>query len=174
MQIGVIFGLLFGLVIAFFAVMNTETVVLNYYFGNVETSVALLVLASAICGAITIGLFSFLKQIRAGFAIWDFRNKSRRLSKEVESLKEQKRALSDDLSFLQAEYENKVREKEAECEDLVKIKEEELDSLKEEKKLPEDVEMAPQHAEPEQVLAPEKEAQPGMNDNGTEHNNNES
>ncbi|MBS4022202.1 MAG: DUF1049 domain-containing protein [Dethiobacter sp.] len=136
MQIGVIFGLLFGFIIAFFAILNTETVILNYYFGAVETSVALLVLASAICGALAIGLLGFLKQIRAGFAIWDFQNKSRRLNKEVEALKEQKSALADDLSFLQAEYENRMREKESECEDLVRLKEEELESIKEQKKTP--------------------------------------
>jgi lipopolysaccharide assembly protein A len=130
MQIGVIFGLFFGLIIAFFAVLNTETVSLNYYFGSVDASVALLVLASAICGALAIGVLSFVKQLRAGFAIWDFSNKSKRLAKEVESLKNQKNALADDLAFLQAEYESTLRQKEAECEHLVKEKKEELESFK--------------------------------------------
>lgn len=130
MQIGVILGLFFGLVIAFFAVLNTETVSLNYYFGSVNASVALLVLASAICGALAIGVLGFVKQLRAGFAIWDFSNKSKRLAKEVDSLKNQKNALADDLAFLQAEYENTLRQKEVECEHLVRKKEEQLELLK--------------------------------------------
>ena len=157
MQIGVIFGLFFGLVIAFFAILNTETVALNYYLGSVETSVALLVLASAICGALAIGLLGFLKQVRAGFAIWDFRNKSKRLAKEVESLKNQKNALADDLAFLQAEYENTLQQKQTECEHLVREKEEELESLKS-----------------EEALLQESETQAGMDEHGGENNNSES
>ena len=87
MQLGVILGLLFGLVIAFFAVLNTETVILSYYFGRMETSVALLVLASAALGAMTVGLLGFLKHIRTGFTLWDYRNKLQRLSKEVDDLR---------------------------------------------------------------------------------------
>ncbi|MBS4029995.1 MAG: DUF1049 domain-containing protein [Clostridiales bacterium] len=117
MQLGVILGLLFGFVIAFFAVLNTETVTISYYFGSLEASVALLVLASAALGAITVGLLGFVKHIRTGFTLWDYRNKLQRLSKEVEGLKQEKKALSDDLSFLNAECEQVVRKKEAQLEE---------------------------------------------------------
>jgi uncharacterized integral membrane protein len=129
MQLGVILGLLFGLVIAFFAVLNTETVIISYYFGRLETSVALLVLASAALGALTVGLLGFVKHIRTGFTLWDYRNKLQRLSKEAEALKEEKKALSDDLSFLNAEYEQAVRQKEAQ---LQECREEPVPSLPEE------------------------------------------
>lgn len=118
MQLGVILGLLFGLVIAFFAVLNTETVILSYYFGRMETSVALLVLASAALGAMTVGLLGFLKHIRTGFTLWDYRNKLQRLSKEVDDLRLEKKALSDDLSFLNAECEQVVRQKDVQLEEL--------------------------------------------------------
>jgi lipopolysaccharide assembly protein A len=120
MQFGIIFGLLFGFVITFFAVLNTETVSLNYFFGQVDSSVAVLMIASAVLGAAAVGFFGLIKQIGTGFAIWDFKNKERRLSKEVEALKDQKRALSDDLAYIQAEYENTVKQKEMECEVQVK------------------------------------------------------
>jgi uncharacterized integral membrane protein len=125
MQLGVIFGLIFGLVIAFFAFLNTESVSVNYFFGRVETSVALLVLAAAIFGALTVGLLGLLKQIATGFAVWDYKNKSRRLAREVEALKSEKSALSDDLSFLQAEYGETVRRREEEHREAIRKKEEE-------------------------------------------------
>jgi uncharacterized integral membrane protein len=117
MQVSVIIGLVFGFIIAFFAVLNTEAVTLNYYFGQVNASVALLVLASATMGALAVGLLGLVSQIRTGFALWGYRNKLQRLTKEVDGLKEQKRALYDDLSFLNAECEQAVRKKEMELED---------------------------------------------------------
>lgn len=117
MQWGMIVGLFFGLIIAFFAVLNTEAVILNYYFGQMQISVALLVLASATLGALAVGLLGLITQVRSGFAMWDFRNKVKRLSGEVENLKNQKRALTDDLSFVNAECEQVLREKEVELEE---------------------------------------------------------
>lgn len=117
MQWGMIVGLLFGLVIAFFAVLNTEIVMLKYYFGQMEITVALLVLAAATLGALSVGLLGLITQVRSGFAIWDFRNKVKRLSGEVEALKNQKRVLIDDLSFVNAECEQVLREKEVQLEE---------------------------------------------------------
>ncbi len=117
MQIGVILGLLFGFVIAFFAVLNTDAVIISYYFGELETSAALLVLASAALGAITVGMLGLVKHIRTGFALWDYKNKLQRLNKEIEGLKREKKALSDDLSFLHAECEQIVRQKEAQLQE---------------------------------------------------------
>ena len=117
MQWGLIVGLLFGLIIAFFAVLNTEAVTLNYYFGQMELSAALLVLASATLGALSVGLLGLIAQVRNGFAMWDFRNKVKRLASEVENLKEQKQALTDDLSFVNAECEQVLRAKEVQLEE---------------------------------------------------------
>jgi uncharacterized integral membrane protein len=113
MQLGIILGLIFGLIITIFAVLNTGTVIFRYYFGTVETSVAVLVLAAAALGAISVGLFSFLKTVRTGFTLWDYQNKLQRLTKEVGRLKAQKEELTADLSFLEAECEQKVREKDS-------------------------------------------------------------
>jgi len=104
MYLIIILSLLSGLAIAFFALMNTDVVVLNYYFGDVHASVAVIVLVSAILGALFIGLLAIIKQVRTGLTIWDYQNKHQRLSKEVDLLKEQRKDLTDKLSFLQAEY----------------------------------------------------------------------
>ncbi|MDW7652232.1 MAG: lipopolysaccharide assembly protein LapA domain-containing protein [Bacillota bacterium] len=125
MQMSVIVGLVFGFVIAFFAFLNTDPVTVNYFFGTVEASVAVIVVASAAMGALAVGLFGVITQIRTGFTMWDYRNKVKRLSREVEDLKEQKRALSDDLSFVNAE-----------CEQVLKQKEAELEECQEEEKMP--------------------------------------
>lgn len=133
MQTGVIFGLLFAFIIALFAVMNTETVSVNYYFGRVETSAALLVLASAIFGALTVGFLGLVKQIAGGFTLWNYENQSKRLAKKAELLNAQKNALADDLSFLQAEYEEALRRREEEhqkaLKPVVRGKEDELTQL---------------------------------------------
>lgn len=116
MQLGVVIGLLFGFAIAFFAFLNTGVVSVNYYFGQVNASVALLVLASAFCGALAVALLGLYTQIKTGFSIWNFQNRLKRLTKEVEELKEQKKALSDDLAFAGAECEMALKEKEQELE----------------------------------------------------------
>jgi uncharacterized integral membrane protein len=117
MQLGLVVGLIFGVIIAFFAVLNTDTVTLNYYFGQINASVALLVLVSAAMGALAVSVVGLVKQVRTGFALWDYRNKLGRLQKEVEALKEQKKALYDDLAVTNAECEMALRQKEAELED---------------------------------------------------------
>ena len=131
MQLGLIVGLVFGLFIAFFAFLNTEVVTVNYFFGFVQASVAVIVLASAAMGALAVGLVGLVTQIRTGFSSWDSRNKVQRLTREVEELKEQKRALADDLSFVNAECEQVLREKEMkleECEDASEEANEKLDN----------------------------------------------
>ncbi|MCW3491275.1 LapA family protein [Dethiobacter alkaliphilus] len=120
MQLGVIVGLVFGVIIAFFAMLNTETIIVNYFFGQVYASVAIVVLGSALAGALAVGMFGLVTKIRTGFAFWDYQNRVERLAKEVAQLQEQKKALSDDLSYVNAECEEILRQKEielAECEE---------------------------------------------------------
>lgn len=105
MQLGIIVGLLFGVLIALFAFVNRATVVVNYFFGQVEASVALIILASAMSGALAVGLFGLITQIRTGFTIWNYKKKTKSFAKEVEGLKTQKQALLDDLAALHAESE---------------------------------------------------------------------
>lgn len=89
MQLGVIVGLTFGVLIAFFAFVNRTTVIVNYFFGQVEASVALLILASATAGALAVGLLGLITQIRTGFTIWNYKNKAKHFAKELEDLKKQ-------------------------------------------------------------------------------------
>lgn len=113
MQLGIIVGLLFGVLIALFAFVNRATVIVNYFFGQVEASVALIILSSAMAGALAIGLFGLITQIRTGFAIWNYKNKAKHLTKEVEDLKIQKQALLDDLAALNAESDLLRQEKQS-------------------------------------------------------------
>ena len=121
MQLGVIVGLLFGLFIAFFAMLNTTTVIINYYFGQMSASVALIVLGSAFMGALAVGLFGLITKIRTGFAFWDYNNRVERLAKEVAQLQAQKQALADDLSYVNAECEEILRQKDAELEEIQQV-----------------------------------------------------
>ena len=111
MQLGVIVGLTFGVLIAFFAFVNRTTVIVNYFFGQVEASVALLILASATAGALAVGLLGLITQIRTGFTIWNYKNKAKHFAKELEDLKKQKQTLLDDLAAINAEFELLRQEK---------------------------------------------------------------
>ena len=83
MQLGVIVGLTFGVLIAFL-LLSTGLPSLLIIFGQVEASVALLILASATAGALAVGLLGLITQIRTGFTIWNYKNKAKHFAKELE------------------------------------------------------------------------------------------
>ncbi len=60
-QWGIILGLLLALVIAVFAVINVESVRVNYLFGIAEWPLILIILVSVIMGAIIVGALGMVK-----------------------------------------------------------------------------------------------------------------
>ncbi|SDM55481.1 Uncharacterized integral membrane protein [Fictibacillus solisalsi] len=84
-----IFGLLFALLIAVFAVVNGNDVSFNYIFGTVKWPLVLVILGSAAVGGLAVGFFGILKVVQ-------LRNRVRRLEsqlKKQESL--QKETIAD-------------------------------------------------------------------------------
>jgi uncharacterized integral membrane protein len=56
--------LLFALVTAIFAVINVDSVQVNYLFGETEIPLILVILGSALLGGLTVGLFGIIRQFR--------------------------------------------------------------------------------------------------------------
>ncbi|MDZ4133948.1 MAG: LapA family protein [Dethiobacteria bacterium] len=91
-----ILGLVFSLIIAIVAIANNENVTVSYLFGRSEVSLILLILGSAVTGALAMGLFSLFRSIRSAFAFRELRHQQDVMQKQLKSLEEEK-------IFLQAE-----------------------------------------------------------------------
>jgi uncharacterized integral membrane protein len=91
-----ILGLVFSLIIAIVAIANNENVTVSYIFGRSEVSLILLILGSAVTGALAMGLFSLFRSIRSAFAFRELRHQQDVLQKQLKTLEEEK-------IFLQAE-----------------------------------------------------------------------
>lgn len=82
MQGTIIFGLIFAILIAIFAIQNASIVALNLLMWKFEISLAVVVLGSIIFGALVIGIFSYFKQFQ-------LRRKNKNLKLEIQSLKDE-------------------------------------------------------------------------------------
>src|SRR6056297_2484057 len=94
MQGTIIFGLIFAILIAIFAIQNASIVALNILMWEFEISLAVVVLGSIIFGALVIGIFSYFKQFQL-----KRRNKNLRL--EIQSLKEERDKLKEEKRKLE-------------------------------------------------------------------------
>ncbi|MBD7908358.1 LapA family protein [Sporosarcina gallistercoris] len=59
-----VFGLLFALIIAVFAVFNVGKVPVDYVFGEAHWPLVLVILGSALLGALASGLFAVFRSVR--------------------------------------------------------------------------------------------------------------
>lgn len=93
-----IMGLVFSLIVAIFALANNESVTVSYILGHAEVSLILLILGSAVTGALVMGLFSIFRSIRTAFAFRDLRHQQKDLQKKVKTLEEEKVFLEAELN----------------------------------------------------------------------------
>jgi lipopolysaccharide assembly protein A len=93
-----ILGLVFSLIIAIVALANNEMVSVNYIFGRSEVSLILLILGSAVAGALAMGLFSIFRGIRNALAFREIRHKLGESQKKVKDLEEEKLYLEAELN----------------------------------------------------------------------------
>lgn len=64
-----VLSLIFALVVATFAIQNADSVVINFITWKISVSQALIILVSAIVGALIVMLLSLFKQLKMGSAI---------------------------------------------------------------------------------------------------------
>lgn len=60
----VIFALLFALITAIFAVLNVESVPVNYIFGEARIPLILVILGCTLLGGLIVGMFGIVRQYR--------------------------------------------------------------------------------------------------------------
>ncbi|MFC0189341.1 lipopolysaccharide assembly LapA domain-containing protein [Fictibacillus aquaticus] len=69
MQVYLLLGLIFALLIAVFAVINGNEVEFNYLFGKAEWPLVLIILGSAAIGGLSVGLLGFIKIVQLRTAL---------------------------------------------------------------------------------------------------------
>ena len=64
LQWTVLFALLFAIIIAIFAVVNVEAVKVSYIFGDAQWPLILIILFSALLGALVSGFFALFRSVQ--------------------------------------------------------------------------------------------------------------
>ncbi len=114
MQGTIIFGLIFAILIAIFAIQNASIVALNILMWEFEISLAVVVLGSIIFGALVIGIFSYFKQFQLKRKNKNLKLEIQSLKEELDELKEEKRRLerySPESSVVDSSQEESQEEK---------------------------------------------------------------
>lgn len=88
MDKGFILALVFALIVGLFALSNSEKVIIDFILTNVEISQALVILISALLGALIVFVIGFIRGMKS-------RQKIKRLEKEIISLNEENNLMKD-------------------------------------------------------------------------------
>ncbi len=89
-QLGIFAGLIFSIIIAVFALANSQPVMINYLFGKAEVSAVIVILCSAVSGAFVIFLFSLVRQVKASFRFRGLRGEMRTMEEKVRDLEKER------------------------------------------------------------------------------------
>ena len=101
-------ALMFGLIIAAAAIINNEVVTVNYFFGQVNLTLFMLILGSAVAGALFMGSLSIYRGIHNYMNSQGDRGLKKELQNRVKTLEDEKKKLEEELS-----EQHKEREKAA-------------------------------------------------------------
>jgi lipopolysaccharide assembly protein A len=96
-------ALLFSLLIAVVAMINGDYVTVNYFFGQAQLSLIVLILGSACGGAMTMGFFSLFRGIRTHLKFREAHHNQEELQRRLELLEEEKNNLEAELGKRQTE-----------------------------------------------------------------------
>lgn len=88
MQLTVIFSMIFAIFIAVFAGLNSKVVPVNLLFVQLEMSLAIVILMSAVFGAAIMYFLNMLKVIRRSMELKTEKKEKLALEKEIEKLNE--------------------------------------------------------------------------------------
>ena len=99
-----IISLIFSGVIAFFALINGSTVSIDLFFSKFEASLALVVLASAILGAIIVTLLGLAQYIKMKMEIKKVTRENQELTRRNQELTKQVKDVNDAEATRNAEY----------------------------------------------------------------------
>lgn len=119
-----IISLIFAVLVAIFAIQNAGNVEVKFFLANFTISQAVVILGSAIIGAIIVLLLGLIKQIRLNLKI-------KQLTKGIDSLKKDNHILQariDELSFIKPQ-EPEFKEAEIIVDEVVETNEIDLEGI---------------------------------------------
>ncbi|HEX6923249.1 MAG TPA: lipopolysaccharide assembly protein LapA domain-containing protein [Bacillales bacterium] len=87
-QWGLLLGLVFALIVAIFAVINVEPVTVDYLFGTARWPLVIVILASALLGALVVGAVGIFRVIRLRWENRRLIKKNRQLEAELQKFEE--------------------------------------------------------------------------------------
>lgn len=97
MQFYIVLSLIFGILITLFALFNSAVVAVNFFFAEVQIPLALVIIGSALIGAITMLIFDTFRRIKAGKNLKDMTKKVGGFEKEMAAKNETIQKLNDTL-----------------------------------------------------------------------------
>lgn len=116
MEKGFIISLIFAAIVGIFALNNSEKVFIDLFFTKIEMSQALVILISALLGAIIVAFFGWIKNLK-------FKKEIKELNKRMNSLENNNAEITSLL---------KAKEKEIELlsdtDNIIETKDEEIDN----------------------------------------------
>jgi len=110
MQLTVIFSLVFAIVIAIFAGLNSKVVEVNLLFMKPEMSQAIVILISAIFGAALMYLLNFVKSLKKSADIRVLKKANTKLEQEKNDLNNRIKEKEDEIKLNDNLEENKIIE----------------------------------------------------------------
>ncbi|MDD2401179.1 MAG: LapA family protein [Clostridia bacterium] len=116
MQFYLVSSLLFAMIVALFAIQNTEIVIIKFLAFEFSVSLVLVILGSAIIGALILYLLSLFKQFGSWFKFRQVRQQKENLEKQINDLIEKIAVLEEGKQELLI---NEEENKENKTDDIV-------------------------------------------------------
>lgn len=88
-QFILVIALIFALFVAIFAISNAEKVDIRFFGTVYSVSQALVIIGSAVFGALVVMLLGLLSRIRMAFKIREYKNKIKNLENELEEARKE-------------------------------------------------------------------------------------
>lgn len=95
MQFGFIMSLVFAILIALFAVQNSNVVTIQLIFWKVELSQSVVILASAAIGAIIAAFLSIFKRFKSSLKIRELNHQIKELEQNLKKSETEKESILD-------------------------------------------------------------------------------
>lgn len=102
MQFLLVVALLFALAVAVFAVQNAESIVVQLFAAEFETSLVIVVLAAAAAGAVMAGIVGIVRQVKSSVRVRQLQSHGAKLEREAERLERQIEMLEQRLAAAEA------------------------------------------------------------------------
>lgn len=83
MQLNVVLTLIFAIIISAFAIFNASVVTVSFFFAKVDLSLAIVIIGSALIGALVIWFFDAFKKMKTKKQIKDLNKRNTELEKQV-------------------------------------------------------------------------------------------